>query len=160
MGYELLLSAQHKTILQNFEKTDDFFKNLDKNSEKNILSNKKILLVDDDIRNLKAISMVLKSKGIKINTEENGQKALDFLYENKDIDLLLIDIMMPIMDGYETMKVIRKDDEFKKLPIIALTAKAMKEDQEKCMRAGASDYLSKPVDMERLISLMEIWLSK
>ena len=89
---------------------------------------------------------------------EDGQKALTTLKEEPDVDLVLMDIMMPVMDGYETMKRIRKQKKFQKLPIIALTAKAMKKDQERCIAAGASDYLPKPVDMQRLFSMMRVWL--
>jgi CheY-like chemotaxis protein len=91
---------------------------------------------------------------------ENGQKAITMLEHEADTDLVLMDIMMPVMDGYEAMRQIRERDKFKKLPIIALTAKAMKEDREKCIAAGASDYMTKPVDTERLLSLMRVWLYK
>ena len=121
---------------------------------------KKILLVDDDMRNLFALSKILKERGMEIVKAENGQKALDILDTHADIDLVLMDIMMPEMDGYEAMKRIRSQRKFKNLPIIALTAKAMKDDKQKCIDAGANDYITKPVDIERLLSLMRVWLSK
>lgn len=119
---------------------------------------KNVLLVDDDMRNVFALSKVLKDKGMNILKAENGEKALKVLEEEPDVDLVLMDIMMPVMDGYETMKNIRAQEQFKKLPIIALTAKAMKGDRGKCIAAGASDYLPKPVDIERLLSMMRVWL--
>ena len=123
-----------------------------------MFEDKKVLLVDDDMRNVFALSKVLKDKGMMILKAENGEKALQALDEDPDTDLVLMDIMMPVMDGYETMKNIRKQDQFKELPIIALTAKAMKGDRGKCIAAGASDYLPKPVDIERLLSMMRVWL--
>ena len=121
---------------------------------------KKILLVDDDMRNLFALSKVLKERGMEIIKAENGINALEMLELHPEIDLVLMDIMMPEMDGYEAMKRIRSQVKFKNLPIIALTAKAMKDDKQKCIDAGANDYITKPVDVERLLSLMRIWLSK
>ncbi len=123
-----------------------------------IFKDKKIMIVDDDMRNVFALSKILKEKGLRIIKAEDGKKALQLLEQNKDTKLILMDIMMPVMDGYTTIKEIRKLKEHVKLPIIALTAKAMKEDREKCMAAGATDYLSKPVDIERLISLIRVWL--
>ena len=119
---------------------------------------KKILLVDDDMRNVFALSKVLKEKGLVIVKAENGKVALEVLED--DIDLVLMDIMMPEMDGYDCMREIRKRARFKDLPIIALTAKAMKEDRGKCIEAGANDYITKPVNVDRLISLMRIWIKK
>lgn len=123
-----------------------------------ILKNKKILLVDDDMRNVFALSSLLEDKGIKIIAAKNGIDGIKKLKENPDINLVLMDIMMPEMDGYEATREIRKIEKYKKLPIIALTAKAMKEDREKCIAAGANDYLSKPVDTEKLLSLLRVWL--
>jgi len=123
-----------------------------------IFKDKKIMIVDDDMRNVFALSKILKEKGLRIIKAEDGKKALQLLDQNKDTKLILMDIMMPVMDGYTAIKEIRKLKEYLKLPIIALTAKAMKEDREKCMAAGATDYLSKPVDVERLISLIRVWL--
>ncbi len=124
----------------------------------NALKNKKVLIADDDIRNVYALHNVLESEGAKVISASDGKEALQQLTEHKDIDLVLMDIMMPEMDGYEAMRRIREMNEYKNIPIIALTAKAMKGDKEKCINAGASDYVSKPMDVERLLSLMRVWL--
>jgi CheY-like chemotaxis protein len=123
-----------------------------------LLEGKKILIVDDDIRNSFALSKLLADKGIIVKIAQDGQKALDLLAKNTDIDLVLMDIMMPVMDGYETTKRIRAQQAFRTLPILALTAKAMKGDREKCLSAGANDYLPKPVDVDRLFSMLRVWL--
>jgi CheY-like chemotaxis protein len=125
-----------------------------------IFHSKKILLADDDMRNVFALSKILKERGMEIIKAENGRNALEMLDAHGDIDLVLMDIMMPEMDGYEAMKQIRLQEKFKNLPIIALTAKAMKDDKQKCIDAGANEYIPKPVDVERLLSLMRVWLSK
>ncbi|HEY5408191.1 MAG TPA: response regulator [Ginsengibacter sp.] len=125
-----------------------------------IFHSKKILLADDDMRNVFALSKILTDRGMNVMKAENGKNALDILEAHNDIDLVLMDIMMPEMDGYEAMRQIRLDGKFNKLPIIALTAKAMKDDKQKCIDAGANDYIVKPVDVERLLSLMRVWLSK
>ncbi|HOG15903.1 MAG TPA: PAS domain S-box protein [Syntrophales bacterium] len=118
-----------------------------------------ILIVDDDMRNVFALSRVLNERGMKLLKAENGRKALDVLkQEGASVDLVLMDIMMPVMDGYEAMRMIRAEERFAKLPIIALTAKAMMADRQRCIAAGASDYLPKPVDVGRLLSVMRIWL--
>lgn len=121
---------------------------------------KKILMVDDDMRNVFALSKILKERGMEIIKAENGKNALELLETHSDIDLVLMDIMMPEMDGYEAMRQIRSQIKFKNLPVIALTAKAMKDDKQKCIDAGANDYITKPIDVERLLSLMRVWLSK
>jgi len=126
----------------------------------NILENKTILLVDDDMRNVFALSSLLEGYQAKVIVGRNGKLGLEKLKEHPETDLVLLDIMMPEMDGYEVMKTIRKDKKFKDIPIIALTAKAMKEDREKCIAAGANEYLAKPVDTEKLISLLRVWLYK
>ncbi|MHB8123452.1 MAG: response regulator [Desulfuromonadaceae bacterium] len=123
-----------------------------------MLEGKKILIVDDDMRNIFSLSSALAEKSLIIFEAENGREALNRLNEFPDIDLVLMDIMMPEMDGYEAMVNIRKDPRFQSLPIIALTAKAMKGDREECLKAGASDYIPKPVDMEKLFSLLRVWL--
>jgi CheY-like chemotaxis protein len=123
-----------------------------------LLRDKKVLIVDDDMRTTFAMSNFLSGRGMKTLKAENGEKALRLLEENPDVDLVLMDIMMPVMDGYEAIKRIRNQEQFRKLPVIALTAKAMAEDREKCLAAGANDYLPKPVDQERLVSLMRVWL--
>lgn len=125
-----------------------------------VFHSKKILLVDDDMRNVFALSKILKERGMEIIKAENGKIALDVLDAHTDIDLVLMDIMMPEMDGYEAMKRIRSQGKFKNLPVIALTAKAMNDDKQKCIDAGANDYIVKPVNVERLLSLMRVWLSK
>jgi len=125
-----------------------------------VFHSKKILLVDDDMRNLFALSKILKERGMEIIKAENGKNALEMLDLHPEIDLVLMDIMMPEMDGYEAMKQIRAQMRFAKLPVIALTAKAMKDDKQKCIDAGANDYITKPIDVERLLSLMRVWLSK
>jgi PAS domain S-box-containing protein len=123
-----------------------------------VLSGKKILLVDDDLRNSFALSKVLKKAGLKVVMAENGQVALETLDKQDDIDMVLMDIMMPVMDGHEATAQIRKQARFKDLPIVALTAKAMVEDRAKCIQAGANDYLAKPVDTAKLMSLMRVLL--
>jgi CheY-like chemotaxis protein len=123
-----------------------------------MLRDKTALLVDDDMRTLFALSRFLSERGMRVLKADNGEKAISVLEESSDVDVVLMDIMMPVLDGYETMKRIRAQDRFKKLPIIALTAKAMKGDRERCMEAGASDYLPKPVDQDRLISMLRMWL--
>jgi CheY-like chemotaxis protein len=120
--------------------------------------NKTILLVDDDIRNIYSLSNALEEEGLRCLSAENGIAALAALRENPTIDLVLMDVMMPQMDGYEATLEIRKMANFSKLPIIALTAKAMKGDKEKCLAVGMSDYISKPVNVEQLLSLMRVWL--
>jgi two-component system chemotaxis sensor kinase CheA len=121
----------------------------------------KILIVDDDIRNVFALSVALEDAGLQVVFAENGVDALEMLAaDSHGIDLVLMDIMMPRMDGYEAIREIRKIPELTDLPIIAVTAKAMKEDQQRCMDAGASDYLTKPIDINRLLSLLKVWLHK
>ena len=131
-----------------------------KNDQDMIFNDKKILIVDDDMRNVFALSNILEEKGMKIIAGKNGVEALEKLKKNDHINLVLMDIMMPEMDGYEAMKRIRKQKKFSNLPIIALTAKAMKGDRSKCINAGATDYMSKPVDPEKLLSLLQVWLYK
>jgi tubulin-specific chaperone A len=124
------------------------------------LKGRKILIVDDDMRNVFALSNVMDLRGINVVVGRNGVDGLEKLKQNPDVDLILMDIMMPEMDGYEAMQRIRQDARFNKLPIIALTAKAMKGDRAKCINAGASDYLAKPVDADRLLSLLRVWLHR
>jgi len=122
------------------------------------LKGKKVLVAEDDMRTMFAMTKLLAAHGIHPLKAENGEKALHVLNEEPDVDLILMDVMMPVMDGYETMKRIRSEKRFRNLPIIALTAKAMKEDRRKCLDAGATDYLPKPVEQDRLISLLRVWL--
>ncbi|MCK9424525.1 MAG: HAMP domain-containing protein [Ignavibacteriaceae bacterium] len=124
------------------------------------LRGKKILIVDDDMRNIFALTSLLEQHGVVVLTAENGKDAIQLIKNTADVDAVLMDIMMPVMDGYETTKIIRKNDKFKKLPIIALTAKAMKGDREKCIEAGASDYITKPVNTDQLLSLLRVWMYK
>jgi len=123
-----------------------------------ILRDKKILLVDDDMRNTFALSGLLQKFGIRVVMAGNGRQALEKLAKEDDIDLVLMDIMMPVMDGYQATRRIRQLDRFRDLPIIALTAKAMPEDRQLCLEAGANDYLAKPIEQERLLSLLRVWL--
>ncbi|MBI2071360.1 MAG: response regulator, partial [Elusimicrobia bacterium] len=123
-----------------------------------MLAGKTILIVDDDVRNIFALTSVLERYHMRVIYAEDGKKGLDSLRANPGIRIVLMDVMMPGMDGYETMREIRRMGEFKTLPIIALTAKAMKGDREKCIDAGATDYIPKPVDVERLLSLLRVWL--
>ncbi|TAL20035.1 MAG: response regulator [Aquabacterium sp.] len=127
--------------------------------------NRRILVVEDDVRNIFALSSVLEPKGAKVEIARNGREALEHLARSKapggaPVDLVLMDIMMPEMDGLTAMREIRRQAEFQKLPIIALTAKAMKDDQEKCLSAGANDYIAKPLDVEKLLSLVRVWMPK
>ncbi len=126
--------------------------------KEDIFKDKKILIVDDDMRNVFALASVLEEKGMRIIEARNGRESLEKLDRHTDMDLIIMDIMMPEMDGYEAIGRIREDSRFKKLPIIALTAKAMKGDKNKCVEAGANDYLAKPVDTDKLLSLLRVWL--
>jgi CheY-like chemotaxis protein len=123
-----------------------------------VLAGKKVLIVDDDVRNIFALTSMLEQQQMQVLYAENGRDGIAKLQETPDIDIVLMDVMMPEMDGYETMKAIREIAEFASLPMIALTAKAMKGDREKCIEAGASDYITKPVDTEQLLSLLRVWL--
>jgi CheY-like chemotaxis protein/signal transduction histidine kinase/CHASE3 domain sensor protein len=129
-------------------------------NKEDIFNDKKILLVDDDSRNVFALSKILNERGMVIIKAENGKYALEALEIHPDIDLVLMDIMMPEMDGYEAMRQIRSQKKHQGLPVIALTAKAMNNDKQKCIDAGANDYIAKPIDVERLLSLMRVWMSK
>lgn len=124
-----------------------------------VLEGKTVLIADDDMRNIFALSSALEMYEVNIIIANNGKESIEKLEANNHIDLVLMDIMMPEMDGYQAMRTIRSEKRFAKLPIIALTAKAMKNDREKCIEAGASDYISKPVDMDKLLSMLRVWLS-
>ncbi|HEY2064342.1 MAG TPA: response regulator, partial [Gemmatimonadaceae bacterium] len=123
-----------------------------------VFAGKRVLIVDDDVRNIFSLTSMLEDHGMQVSFAENGRDAVALLRERQDFDLVLMDIMMPEMDGYETTRAIRQIPELKALPIIALTAKAMKGDREKTIAAGASDYITKPVDTDQLLSLMRVWL--
>ena len=118
------------------------------------------LLVDDDARNIFALSSVLERRGMLVVTATTGREAIALLESTPDVAIVLMDIMMPEMDGYQTMHAIRQRPDLRRLPIIALTAKAMKGDREKCLDAGASDYLAKPVNTEQLLSALRMWLHR
>jgi CheY-like chemotaxis protein/signal transduction histidine kinase/HAMP domain-containing protein len=131
-----------------------------RNASDSVLAGKKILVVDDDIRNIFALTSFLERHKMQVIYAEGGEEALSMLQQNPDVDVVLMDVMMPGMDGYEATKLIRKNPKYKALPIIAVTAKAMKGDREKCIQAGSSDYITKPVDVEQLLSLLRVWLFK
>jgi CheY-like chemotaxis protein len=124
------------------------------------LIGKKVLVVDDDVRNIFALSSVLERRGMTVLTAGTGREAIETLETTPEVSIVLMDIMMPEMDGYETMQVIRQNPSFRRLPIIALTAKAMKGDREKCLEAGASEYLAKPVNTDQLLSALRMWLHR
>jgi hypothetical protein len=124
-----------------------------------LLAGKRVLVVDDDIRNIFALTAMLERHDMAVISVDSGQEALDTLRARDDIDLALVDVMMPEMDGYQTMTRMRELDAFRERPIIALTAKAMKGDREKCIEAGASDYIAKPVNTVELLSMLKSWLA-
>jgi CheY-like chemotaxis protein len=124
------------------------------------LTGRKVLVVDDDIRNIFALNSLLERHNMEVITATNGQEAIKLVESTENLSLVLMDVMMPEMDGYETMRRIRMRQEFRMLPIIALTAKAMKGDREKCLEAGASDYVAKPVNTDQLLSLVRLWLHR
>jgi len=125
-----------------------------------VLSRCKVLVVDDDVRNIFALTTILENQNMEVLSATNGRQAIEIIQKTPDLSVVLMDIMMPEMDGYETMQVIRRNLSFRRLPIIALTAKAMKGDREKCLEAGASEYLAKPVNTEQLLSALRMWLHR
>ncbi|MES2385077.1 MAG: response regulator [Pseudomonadota bacterium] len=143
---EAELSTDRQIMLNNLRNRDTAFEG------------RTVLVVDDDARNIFALTSALEQKGMRVEVGRNGFEAISKLDEIEGIDLVLMDIMMPGMDGLEATRRIRKDARFKKLPIIAVTAKAMKDDQEQCLKAGTSDYLAKPIDLDRLFSLLRVWM--
>jgi len=145
---ESRLSHERQTMLRTARSRDRVFEG------------RKVLLVDDDVRNIFALTSALEQKGAIVVIGRNGREAIERLNEVDDIDLVLMDVMMPEMDGFEATIEIRKDPRWRKLPIIAVTAKAMKDDQERCLSAGSNDYLAKPIDLDRLFSLIRVWLPK
>jgi len=142
------LRPEQRRILQRLRETDA------------ALIGKTVLVVDDDVRNIFALTSLLEDHKLRVLHAENGHAGIDLLNANPGIDLVLMDIMMPGMDGYETTKAIRQNPQFRSLPIIALTAKAMKGDRAKCLEAGASDYITKPVDLEQLFSVLRVWINR
>jgi CheY-like chemotaxis protein len=151
----LLLHINHKELQPEKQMIIDNLR-----SREDVLTDKTILIVDDDVRNLFALTTAFERYNINCITAESGQEAINILMENKSVDMVLMDIMMPEMDGYETTQKIRREHKNNSLPIIAVTAKAMKGDREKCIEAGASDYITKPVKVDQLLSLMRVWLYK
>jgi CheY-like chemotaxis protein len=143
---ESRLPAEKRKLLQQLHSADAVFEG------------KKILVVDDDVRNVFALTSVLEARGVDVRFAENGVDAIRILEEDNHVDLVLMDIMMPELDGYQTIRHIRSMPQFESLPIISLTAKAMKGDREKSIAAGASDYITKPVDTDKLVSLLRVWL--
>jgi CheY-like chemotaxis protein len=125
-----------------------------------VFEGRRILIVEDDVRNVFALTSVLEPRGAKIEIARNGREALENLRQNPDVDLVLMDIMMPVMDGLQAIRELRKQPQFAKLPIIALTAKAMIDDREDCLEAGANDYIAKPLDVDKLLSLARVWIRK
>jgi CheY-like chemotaxis protein len=142
------LPAEKQNMLKRLHSSDD------------ALVEKKVLVVDDDVRNIFALSSVLERRGMSVLTAGTGREAIAIIESTPDFAIVLMDIMMPEMDGYETMQVIRQNPSLRRLPIIALTAKAMKGDREKCLEAGASEYLAKPVNTEQLLSALRMWLHR
>jgi CheY-like chemotaxis protein len=142
------LPAEKQRMLDRLHRSDD------------ALVGKRVLVVDDDVRNIFALSSVLERRGMTVLTAGTGNEAIEILESTPDMAIVLMDIMMPEMDGYATMQVIRQKPAFRRLPIIALTAKAMKGDREKCLEAGASEYLAKPVNTEQLLSALRLWLHR
>ncbi|VTU24904.1 Autoinducer 2 sensor kinase/phosphatase LuxQ [Variovorax sp. SRS16] len=145
---EASMSSERQTMLKTARGRDRVFEG------------RSILLVDDDVRNIFALTSALEQRGAKVEIGRNGREALEKLDQVPDIDLVLMDVMMPEMDGLEATRRLRQDPRFGKLPVIAITAKAMKDDQAQCLAAGASDYLAKPVDLDRLFSLLRVWMPK
>jgi CheY-like chemotaxis protein len=119
-----------------------------------------VLIVDDDVRNIFSLTSALEQHGMKVEFAENGREGIEKLRRTPGIDIVLVDIMMPEMDGYETMQEIRKLPQYQDLPLIAVTAKAMKGDREKCLEAGATDYVSKPVDIDQLLAVLRVQLGR
>ncbi|MDZ5471630.1 ATP-binding protein [Bacillus sp. 31A1R] len=158
---ELQVTESNLSLLDHLQESKPM-EHLSDNTVENekVLEGKSILVVDDDMRNVFALTTALEDAGMLVTFAENGIEAIDSLNENPNIDAVLMDIMMPEMDGYEAMRKIREIIEFEDLPIIALTAKAMKNDRQKCIDAGASDYISKPVNIDQLLSLLKVWLYK
>ena len=146
-------------VIENLPKAkQEMLRRLHESNE--VLQGRKVLIVDDDARNIFALSTVLENEDMTILSATDGRKAVEIIKKTPDLSIILMDIMMPEMDGYETMREIRKLPELQDLPILALTAKAMKGDREKCLEAGASDYIAKPVDSAQLLSLIRVWLHR
>jgi CheY-like chemotaxis protein len=145
---EARLPAEKRRMLDRLHSRDEVF------------DGKKVLIVDDDVRNVFALTSVFERHGMRVVFAENGREGIEALKEHPDVSLVLMDIMMPEMDGYEATRTVREMPEFERLPIVALTAKAMRGDREKSLASGASDYITKPVDIDQLLSLMRVWLHR
>jgi CheY-like chemotaxis protein len=148
----------HRVIADLPESKQQMLRRLHESNE--ALRGRKVLIVDDDARNIFALSIVLENNYMEVLSATNGRQAIGMIRETRDLSIVLMDIMMPEMDGYQTIREIRKLPEFRDLPILALTAKAMKGDREKCLAAGASDYIAKPVNTDQLLSLLRVWLHR
>ena len=148
----------HRVIAELPESMSDMLRRL--HGSNDVLKKRKVLVVDDDARNIFALTTILENTEMIVLSATNGRQAIDIIKRTPDLSVVLMDIMMPGMDGYETMREIRKVPALQSLPILALTAKAMKGDREKCLQAGASDYIAKPVDTDQLLSLLRVWLHK
>jgi CheY-like chemotaxis protein len=146
----------HRVVTELPEQKQKMLDHLHASNE--VLRGRKVLVVDDDARNIFALTTMLENQEMNVISAMNGRQAIELIQTQPDIGVVLMDIMMPEMDGYQTMKEIRKDPKFGTLPIMALTAKAMKGDREKCLSAGASDYIAKPVNTNELLSLLRVWL--
>jgi len=157
---ERLLDETALFLHRNVSKLPERQRKMVESLHKGALEGKKALIVDDDIRNIFAMTSVLERFKMKVVSAENGKDGIQMLLDQPDVEVVLMDIMLPVMDGYTTIRAIREIDEFKELPIIAVTAKAMKGDREKCLAAGASDYICKPVEAEQLRSVLRLWLPK
>jgi CheY-like chemotaxis protein len=153
---DLMVLFTHRTVRQLAEDKRQML--IDLHDSDRILAGKKVLIVDDDMRNIFALATVLEEHAMETISADNGRDAIRILQTEPGIDIVLMDIMMPEMDGMETIRRIRLDAKLKNLPIVAVTAKAMKGDRDKCIEAGAWDYLSKPVDIEQLLAVMRSWL--
>ncbi|MGI8965621.1 MAG: response regulator, partial [Limisphaerales bacterium] len=157
---ERLLDETALLLHRNTARLPERQRNLIETLHRAVLDHKKVLLVDDDIRNIFAMTSVLERFKMNVISAENGKDAIELLIKTKDVDIVLMDIMLPAMDGYATIRAIRDIADFEELPIIAVTAKAMKGDREKCIAAGATDYLAKPVDTEQLRSILRLCLHR
>ncbi|HYG36883.1 MAG TPA: response regulator, partial [Clostridia bacterium] len=157
---ERLLDATSLVLHRNVARLPERQRKMLEMLHQGVLEGKKVLIVDDDIRNIFAMTSVLERFKMRVISAENGKDAIQILMGQADVDIVLMDIMLPMMDGYATIRAIREVAAFKELPIIAVTAKAMKGDREKCIAAGASDYLCKPVEAEQLRSTLRLWLHR
>ena len=157
---ERLLDETSLLLHRNVSKLPDKQRKIIENLHQGVLIGKKVLLVDDDIRNIFAMTSLLERFEMQVISAENGKDGIQMLIDQHDVDIVLMDIMLPTMDGYTTMRAIREISAFKELPIVAVTAKAMKGDREKCLAAGASDYICKPVEAEQLRSILRLWLHR